>query len=61
MLHIEEYIKQFDESRATLYRRIQSGELLTTKVNGKTYIILDEIEQVAQSSIRKNCSLRLPR
>ena len=54
MIHIDEYIQQSNDSRATLYRRIQSGELLTTKVNGKTYVITSGIQQAAQSSIIKN-------
>ncbi len=54
MIHIEDYIQQSNESRRTLYRRIQSGELPTTKIGGRTYIITDETKQAAQSSIKKN-------
>ena len=42
MIHIEDYIQQSNESRRTIYRRIDSGTLLSVKLNGKTFILKDD-------------------
>ncbi len=42
MIHIEEYIQQSNLSRRTIERYIQAGELLSIKLNGKTFILKDD-------------------